>query len=200
MFTTFYEISLRKKHVDQNIQGICVIFFLKKNCFLVQRGQLRHFLWASPTLLGEQFTTTLNPVKRTAFCSGWVWESSPPNTIFLILSMAGRFFLKLYNMDRLQANDGLQTESPRSVSWTQAGGKGSILGSSESRSVGLLKDLENECFLFHYLQAPSSKFSKEENSTFKDSRSWDQDLVDSLPLTTYLSLTWLLKEYHLANL
>lgn len=55
-------------------------------------------------------------------------------------------------------------------------GKGSILGSSDSRSVGLLKDLENECFLFHYLEAPSPKFSKEENSTFKDSRSCDQRL------------------------
>lgn len=28
-------------------------------------------------------------------------------------------------------------------------GRGSILDSSDSRSVGLLKDLEKECFLFH---------------------------------------------------
>lgn len=37
MFTTFYEISLRKKHVDQNIQGICVIFFFFKKAVSLSR-------------------------------------------------------------------------------------------------------------------------------------------------------------------
>lgn len=93
-----------------------------KNCFLVQRGQLRHFLWASPTLLGEQFTTTLNPF-RTAFCSGWVGLGEHSTQHYLSYIFHGCFFLKLHNMDRLETNEGFQTESHRSFSWAQAGGK-----------------------------------------------------------------------------